>query len=212
MRRRCCACLCLAATSACRLAARRGAVSPATPAGMIITSALMIWKSLVLGTGSESPVRHAAAATLRRAWPLLTALMHRCKPCCSPAPCPPTGGGGAERQHGARVLPWRHPVPVPAAAPCRDGRHQCVLGADEGRAVCWAVACCCAWGMGPSRAAQRRGGEWRVCKRSSGRAAQRCHHPRRRPLYSRVQHRWAGDPHCAPHHQGAPAGGQCQPH
>lgn len=32
---------------------------------MIITSALMIWKSLVLGTGSESPVRCSAAAECR---------------------------------------------------------------------------------------------------------------------------------------------------
>lgn len=35
---------------------------------MIITSALMIWKSLVLGTGSESPVRPSLAAGASMLW------------------------------------------------------------------------------------------------------------------------------------------------
>lgn len=40
---------------------------------MIITSALMIWKSLVLGTGSESPVGAAAAGACCNASPLALA-------------------------------------------------------------------------------------------------------------------------------------------
>lgn len=35
--------------------------SSCSTAGLIVTSALMIWKTLILLTGSESPVRHAIA-------------------------------------------------------------------------------------------------------------------------------------------------------
>ena len=37
-------------------------VTPLPAAGLIVTSALMIWKTLILVTGSESPVRRAGTA------------------------------------------------------------------------------------------------------------------------------------------------------
>lgn len=38
--------------------------SSCSTAGLIVTSALMIWKTLILLTGSESPVRHANAPVI----------------------------------------------------------------------------------------------------------------------------------------------------
>jgi len=61
--------------------------------GLIVTSALIIWKTLMVVTGSKSPVRpHAPRA---RSPPASSV---------SRAPLLRAGGGGAQRQHGAVLL------------------------------------------------------------------------------------------------------------
>lgn len=87
---------------------------------------------------------HVAVATVSLCSLLLCHVcsIQTCLLSCLPAPTPPAlpGGGGAKRQHGARVLPRRHPLPLPAQAAGADGRHQCVAASAASALPGWTLS------------------------------------------------------------------------
>jgi hypothetical protein len=84
-----------------------------------------------LSFGSAVPMGNMLAARRPRLCPSASCQTAGSHPAHMAAPLPfaplrPAGGGGAERQHGARVLSRRHPLPLPAQAAAPDWGHQCV--------------------------------------------------------------------------------------
>lgn len=103
----------------------RAPTEPACPAaGLVVTSALIIWKTLMLLTGSESPVRGLDAATRARSCRGRRAATRiDCYVGCA-------GSSSAQWQHGAWLQARRHPVPQHGHS---ASAHRCGGGATARR-------------------------------------------------------------------------------